>query len=1153
MTPPLSPPADEWAMRALAVDPAMSVFLSANAGSGKTTILTNRVIRLLLDGVEPDRILCVTYTKAAAAEMQNRIFDTLSGWVRLDDASLGAAIHALTGTAPPAPQVRHARQLFARAVETPGGLKIQTIHAFSERLLHLFPFEANVPFRFQVLDDVGKRELLDAARRQVVQAALASPQSSLGQAFAHVAAMAAEKTLTDLIENAVPLLREIAVPDDAAAIRQRTAAALGLPDGADAAWLERRFAARFDRALWAGRAERVAAEATMKSDLKWVEAMREAVRLPAREALAKLTPLYWKVDGTASKQPLNSAMVKAFPEVAEANVALAPALADLNDDARALETLEASSALVELADAVVARFHAAKTARSLVDFDDMIALTRRLVDGPGASWVLRKLDGGIDHVLIDEAQDTTPDMWEIMRQLTDEFFAGAGERQQRRTVFAVGDEKQSIYSFQGARPAEFDASRRYYQQRAAGAGEPFAAGRLNLSFRTVADVLDAVDATFSVPERYRGLSASPEPTVHVSTRRAAPGFVELWPVMVEPKRDPRGPWEEVDSPGHNSAQATLALRLARHIAHLIANDRFDDDGAPVRPGDIMILVQRRNSYFKSIIRALKEAGVPVAGADRMSLVEEQAVLDLIAAARTALMPEDDLTLATALKSPLIGLTDEDLIRFAPGRSGSLYQALAAQDDARFRSAAATVERWRMLARTLTPFAFFSTLLSTDGGRLKLMARLGPDAADGLAMFLASVRSREGRAAPSLQAEVVAFESLSGSIKRDQEEAGQTVRVMTVHGAKGLEARIVYLADATHMPGTKQRPSLYLAPVPGGSAGKALLWARGRQTMPQSFIDLREAHTAETLEEYRRLAYVAMTRARDRLYVAGWARGDSSGAAKPPPETCWYGMIEAGLDGRTVMVPDTTGEGEVARFRSVPLTEAPVRPLAPATPAQTPMPAWIAHPAPAEPVATPPLRPSHAGHGDDVPLSPERERARERGDLVHALMERLPPMAAVKRPAAARSLLASLAPGLAADQSDRLADAAIAVIEGPETARLFGPDSRAEVAVAGTVPLPGGLEVEVAGRIDRLSTTAAGVAMADIKTGMRPATGPRPADVLQLALYRALIMQIYPGRHVETLIVWTRTASAERLDDADLEAALARLAARMALDPTASHP
>jgi ATP-dependent helicase/nuclease subunit A len=1134
---PLTVPDHERKARIAAIAPASSVFVTANAGSGKTTILTNRVIRLLLEGTDPAAILCLTYTKAAAAEMQNRIFDTLAAWVRMDEAKLAAAIEELTGRRPDARGLAQARNLFARAVEAPGGLKLQTIHAFAERLLHLFPFEANVPVRFAVLDEAGQSDLLGRARAEMIAAAIATPASALGQAFHSLSLLLGEDDLAALITAGLRPMRRlrpgVATHDERRAL---IAAAVELDPGVTRAMACRDLlAGDLGRSCWPRAIAALEPLKRKKTDDTFKADLARALAEDDEAAAWSLIGIVMTADGSKPRdRVLTGDVLAAVPWLADEIERARTSVPVHLDRLRLIEAVERSADLMTLLDDILGRFRAAKRVAALVDFDDIILEAGRLV-AEGAAWVLHKLDGGIDHVLIDEAQDTTPEMWEIARALTAEFFAGEGARRIIRSVFAVGDEKQSIYSFQGARPIEFETNRRHFARLAEKADLAFANPALNLSFRTVGDVLAAVDRVFSVPAHSDGLAADNRAPVHETARRGAPGFVELWPPEVNESATPSDPWQEVDAIGRRSGEARLAVRIARHIRHSVDHDRYEDDGKRVTPGDVLVLVQRRKAFFSSLIRELKREGLPVAGVDRMLLTEQQGVLDLVAAARAALMPEDDLTLATALKSPLVGFDDADLIALCPDRPGSLYAALAASGEPRHQTARATVETWRKLASTRAPHDFFKALLAPLGGRKALQARLGHDAAEAIDLFLDQMRARELREPASLAAAIAAFERSDTDIKRDQEQAGGRVRVLTVHGAKGLEARSVYLADTQRLPNFKQQVPLFARAV-GSADQQVLFWAGGARTgVPQVGQRLKAEQRADLMREYRRLLYVAMTRARDRLYVAAWGAPDKIAGES------WYGMIEATLGPAMQSVPEATGAGEVRRFRTVETGAAPpaAEPEAPEPPEA--LPDWIARHVPVEASPLPPLRPSGALQAAERITAPEREAARERGDLIHALIERLGDWPAADRAALATRFLANRSPGMPTARREELTRKVLALAAAPAVAPLFGPQAQAEVAVAGAITTPDGRSLSVSGRIDRLLVEPGRVLVVDFKTGRRPSGGvPTPAHLLQLALYRALLQDIYPDRPVAAALIWTGEARFDEVPAAALDAAITLL-------------
>ena len=361
-------------------------------------------------------------------------------------------------------------------------------------------------------------------------------------------------------------------------------------------------------------------------------------------------------------------------------------LIDLRERRRGAMALERSGALFVVATAILSTYARMKAERGALDFDDLIGRALALLTRSSAAWVLHKLDYGLDHLLLDEAQDAAPPQWRILAELTAEFFAGAGARGSNRTVFAVGDEKQSIFGFRGAAPEMLAEMKRLFAKRHSDAERPFADVLLTFSFRSSQTILDAVDMTFRSEAAWRGVAAPEEPPPrHLAIRRDLKGVVELWPpiapVLTPDPEDWRLP---LDHASPSDPQVLLAHRIATVIKQWrspASRERVVDprtgDVRPIRESDVMILVRSRNAFFEAMVRALKAAGLKAAGADRLTLKDHIAVMDLIAAGRAALLPDDDLTLASVLKSPLIGLDEDTLLKLAAKRSGSLAEALAA--------------------------------------------------------------------------------------------------------------------------------------------------------------------------------------------------------------------------------------------------------------------------------------------------------------------------------------------------------------------------------------------------------------------------------------------------------------------------------------------
>jgi len=1138
--------------QALAADPRLSAWVSANAGSGKTHVLVNRVLRLLLDDVAPSRMLCITYTKAAAANMANRIFKALGAWATMPDAELTATLTALTGKMPPAEQRAAARRLFAQALETPGGLKIETIHAFCTRVLQSAPFEANVPPRFEVADDLAQAEMLREARRELLATVAANPGGPEAQALDLLARQAAQDTFDAMMQEALRqralfsdangrardagemregmskvlgILPELTAEDVKSGFRQDLAAMAGLP-----ALIE---------ALQAGSATRQNFATTLRA-LQLGQDEGDPVAFCRRGFLTEAGAINSNVSGRGKSQ-FEAGLLDTLETLAARLLAAA-------DQLNAIAIRERSHALALLVTRMLASYQRLKSQRSLLDYDDLIAKTRSLLSRVEAAWVLYKLDAGIDHILLDEAQDTGEAQWAILGKLAEEFTGGGeGSRDDNprpRTIFVVGDEKQSIYGFQGAAPGAFGEERRRLGQRITQADQRFEPVSLNTSFRSARDIMQAVDAVFAVPEHARGLvfDGAERPETHDTVRRIDPGCVDLWPLSANDTGEPPDAWTTpVDAPERRSGTVKLAHRIAATLGQWTGTGR-DDLGNAFAPGDVMILLRQRGALFEAIVKALKDAGVPVTGRDRLTLADHPAVEDLVVLGRTLLLPDDDLTLATALKTPLIGLDDDDLLRLAPERKGSLREALrqAAESDLRY----AAVERQLVAladeAGRCGPFRFFAGILGPGGGRNLALARLGAEAGDALDAFLNAALDHERRYGPSLAGFLHHISSSATDVKRDLSASAGEVRVMTVHGAKGLEAKIVILADLAPQPGAKRLPKILAVAPPRRAA--VPLWPPASAEDATATAIAKARVVDQMVEEHHRLLYVAMTRAEDRLIVCGaQAKGEA-------PEGSWYAMIAAGLAASESGLQEIVdSQGTTLRF----MTSAPRPQLVPETqPSRDDVmvPAWLHKHAPGEHEPAPPLKPSSAlaaADGDPRPGDgPFLAEAAAAGRFAHLLLQILPGIAPEQREATAEALAAARGGVLPAARRARIIADALALLAEPALASLFAGGSLAEVPISGDIALPDGSTRRVAGQIDRLAVTEDSVIIADFKTAARPpinAAAISPTTLAQLAVYRRLVSAIYPGREVRTLVIYTATLARFELPPAVLDATLAKMA------------
>jgi len=1143
--------------QAQASDPTVAAFVAANAGSGKTHVLAQRVIRLMLDGgpggVDPSKILCITFTKAAAANMALRVYGELRSWIGLDDAALDAALTEIGVTGIDGAKRRRARRLFAAALETPGGLKVQTIHAFCTRILQQFPFEAGVAARFTVLEERAQSEMLEHATNEVLLEAAAAPDSDLGRALGIAAASAADTTFRDVIREAIARSKKLdawfAAAGGVAAAVAQLAKTLGIGATDQLADVDREIVEgpHLPSSRWAEAASEL--DTGSPSDTERAANLRDALAGTGPGRVADYLCAFF-----TDTKPRDNVVTKKFaanhPVLAQQLASEQVRLVPLRERRHAIICRERTNALLTIAEQVIARYRHEKDRRGLLDYDDLIEKTQQLLErGPG--WVHYKLDLGLDHILVDEAQDTSEAQWNIVKHLAAEFTAGSGAHGLiTRTVFAVGDEKQSIFSFQGAAPREYAAARAHFEAHYQASEVTWRVVQLDHSFRSGDSVLGAVDAVFKPVEIYRSITTDPAGMLgHLALPGAVPGIVEVWPLIKADAAPPVEPWDApFDALSETSATAKLAQKIAAAVRGFI--DTATPVGAarmPMRPGDILVLVRQRGPLFDAIIRALKLAGVAVAGADRLMLTEHIAVVDLMALADALLLPEDDLALAIALKSPLFGFDDDRLFDLAHGRSGSLRAVLAARskDNAAYDEADALLRCCAERARHETPFAFFAWLLGPEGGRRKIFSRLGFEAADALDEFLTLALDHERNETPSLQGFLNWLRSADTQVKRDMAIARDEVRVMTVHGAKGLEAPVVILADTTTPPKGVYPPRLIEVPrakAPPG-APPCIVWAARKAMDVPAVANARAATLAGTEHEYRRLLYVAMTRAAERLIVCGYE------GKRTRPQGCWYDLIVAGLKATPEYEECGSGDAAVWRYRKAPaMLDLPAP--AQAAQAEEPVdePAWLTTPAPAEPDAPVTLSPSaaydeiaaprlFARRGEDI------AKALARGRLVHRLMQSLPDVLPERREAAAQNFVARAGADFSAEERDELVRAALALFADPRFAPLFAPGSRAEVPIVGRLARTGRPDALVSGQIDRLAVNPDGVLIADYKTDRDPPQSPEAAPaayVTQLALYRAVLQRIYPDRPIRAALVWTNFPSLMEFSAAVLDTAVARV-------------
>ena len=1104
-----------------ASDPRVSAFVAASAGSGKTKLLTDRLLRLMFSGAAPERILCLTYTKAAAAEMTLRLNRKLGAWVVMDEAALTTELRALDVPVN-ANTLSLARKLFADVLDLPGGMRIGTIHAFCQSLLRRFPLEAGLSPHFEVADDEAEALRLREAR----EAVLANPTQR--DAVFALAAETDEQSFAELSGAFAKHQSELLRRHPPAQVAAMQRAALGAEDDSEVSLFAQAVSLPREAAL--REALYRLADKGNASGQKWAYRALDWLAQPPRDRAdtwEEWLGVHFTTGGTPrTLSGFFGKKLAAEEPALRDEIARESLRADaIQESLRAAKLAALNAHLTALISPILGQERAEKTLAAHLSYGDLVSFTGRLLVDPGAAWILYKLDGGIDHLLLDEVQDTAPEQWEIASAIADEFFAGEGAREHPRTVFAVGDAKQSIFSFQGADLKSFEHYRAKFRDKVQSAGKPWLDGELSVSFRSTAPVLELVDAVFASGPARAGVCREGETIAHKVSRAGQAGSVTLWPLTQDAEAAALENWavpERYESA--ESAKSILARDIAAYIQQRLSAP-LPSRARAATPGDFLILVRRRDALVSAITSALKAAKIPVAGLDRMVLTEQLAVSDLLALCDALLLPEDDLAFAQFLASPLGGLSDDSLMALALHRRGRLVGALYARAAERpeWSAAKAYFDALRTKVDFLAPFALLSEALGPLGGRARLLRRLGAQAAEPIDEFLAEALKFTQSEPGALQLFVHQLRQSGASIKREAEAGGDVVRIMTVHGAKGLQAPIVILPDTTALPKAEQK--LFWLPVPQQPDALVPVFCPRAELRSQAITAAAAEAAAAQEQEYNRLLYVALTRAEDELLICGAQGGQKL------PEACWYESIRAGF----ACLPD-------AQHHATPQTAPPDRVSTRMQPAIAPLPIWAG--AAPDWTATPPghettrperLVPSRGVEDEAkraIAASPlgealaqsrdARAAAMSRGRAIHALLQHLPEFydRPARRKAAEQYLHAQ--PELAGEE-EKIATQVLAILDDPALAPLFAPGSRAEIPLAGVVG-----DVEIGGLVDRLAVTDTKIWIADYKTDRTPpaqASDIPESYLRQLAAYRAILAQIYPAHEITCLLIWTERASA----------------------------
>ena len=1095
-----------------ASNPLCSVWVEASAGTGKTKVLSDRVLRILLRGVSPAKILCLTYTKAAAVEMSSRIAQRLSEWAVIDDDELDRQLEKLLGNLPESRSeylylTAMARKLFAVLLDTPGGMKIQTIHSFCQEVLKRFPLEAQISPYFEVIDDRTKKEILGK-----IQAKMLSGEENknslvawaIGYLTSHVSEFSFPDVMSSITDNAGKIIKLFNNYAEENSLFNELARRLDVnPDYTEEqikssllSSLDKDILRKMMNAWFQGTA----------TDIKKAEAVAEILEKEQNvDVYSLLKGVFLTQKGELLAKYATKKVLELYPDLSNDAYCIANTLIEIDNKLSGLRVYTSTKAIIILARELIGNYLEYKKVNAKMDYDDLIMIARNLLeDRTVADWVLYKLDGGIDHVLIDEAQDTSPNQWAIIRSLTQEFFGV-----ENKTIFVVGDRKQSIYSFQGADPNEFEKMRQYFREKS----HNFDEVNLEVSFRSTAAVLDSVNTVFTNDVAKIGVVPEGQNVIHIPFREGDGGKVEIWPLLEAEKDENPDIWmPPVERKISNTTSSRLAKLIAQKIKYMVENEKLVSQNRKLQYRDFMILVQRRNAFVEELVRECKQIGVSIAGVDKIKLSEQIAVQDLIALGNFLLLPTDDLTLAEVLKSPLFGLNDDDLFELCYNRkNASLWTRLG--DNAKYAEVYKILQNLLNMADYVRPFELYSYVLNTLQGRKNFEIRMGAEVDDGLDEFINLTLDFEREHIPTLQSFISWIGKDEVEIKRELEQSEiDAVRIMTVHGSKGLQAPIVILPDMVRQVNSKK--------------GMGMLWddifyyPLSSDDYEKNCETIKEREKQSETEEYRRLLYVALTRAEDRLCLCGYYQKNK------PKDDCWYELCANSLK------PLCEQQGDSLVYEVAQQYDVVAKAVYNYKSEEVCYPKWLFDIPKVEAPLAKPYTPSKPDETDDEdalfsPLTTENNNRYCRGIVIHKLLQFLPDVISEDKIPVIRDFLQKNAPEFSNKQRDKIIEEVSSLLNNPNFAPLFGKNSRAEVPIMGEVN--GRI---ISAQIDRLVVFDDEVWIVDFKTN-RPAAKTKEeiqrAYIKQLRAYKDLLERIYMHKTVKAFILWTDTTHIMQVD------------------------
>jgi ATP-dependent helicase/nuclease subunit A len=1130
-------------------NPSQSAWVMAHAGSGKTYALVKRVIALLLSNATPQSIWCLTYTNNAATEMQERLHSKLDELACLEDASLKQALAEYLGDANAGVSDAHCQKIRAIAADImlPGqGIICTTMHGLCQKLLRIFALESGMLPDFTLLDAETQRSLLYQAIDAVFAHGLQVQKGALFEALDHVASIAKYDTVKsrlkkilsrrDLLSQA--LLQAGSVENLHQAVFDVCHAENGANTDDILAEIQAQTLPQM-RAIYEALGEGKTQDKTKARAIKiWLDTPCDPDHLT--KAWQRYLTVFYDSKSKLREKLFNKGTLVEDGALAQAFAREQMRVADALEKLSAQALAQDSSAMLSLAITALDHYHALKAKPGMLDFDDLLLSMLQLVENPVTlGHVMRKLDYRLEHILLDEAQDTSPVQWRILSHLIEEICHTAPRKSTvPRSLFVVGDVKQSIYSFQGAAPQMMQAKHAAFSALYQGHEMAFQTASLNVARRNVPLILQLVDKVANNMSVQPGLLE--EGITHVPWRKNAPGMIALHPLCESEKINVPGGFH-MPTAYHlgGRAQNKLAQNIAQMITDWLKNNRrYLANGQEVCASDIMIIVRNRGHLVPAIIRALEAANIPVAAIDRLVLSQHIMVLDILALIAWIYQPDDDVSLAQVLRSPMFSLSEEALFALANNRDGSLFDALCESE--KHQSICLLLADFQ--AQKDQPiYAWLSHLFYTHELVKPYLERLGnalQEVVDALMEYAANLHGK----AESHLLHFMRHMRQAEQVIKHEETTPDAVRILTVHGAKGLEAPIVILADTTSMPQMHKEEIYY---TDYGDETLPLCAMQEISKQARLLKTTKEAKQKSLMHEYYRGLYVAITRARDELYIFGLKPKSASGDS-------WYEVIKTAMNTMDDAQEDASG--------ILSITQKPASLHAEITahqpsPLDGDLPDWL-HARIAPEAVRITLTPSHVGALFDLDVSPAdyavfsaqklQSNARDYGNALHAVLQWVD--CNTPNQQLQKALILQALP----EADIKLAMQCIAQLwNDVEIANLWQKPAQKEQPIYAQLAF-NGVCYDVTGVVDRLIILPDTVMILDYKTALNiPKSDAIPVQYLaQMALYKAVLKEIYPQKNIRTALLWTHVARLDWVDEAiqkiSLDEAIKNIADNLAL-------